>query len=525
MGTYINIGNIPFQSALNGEYIDKSELISVINATLNTERRFSCVTRSRRFGKSLAAKMLCAYYDKSCDSRQMFSHLKIYNDPSFSRHLNKYVVVYIDMSKMVSIFKDCEDIVERIQDTITKDIIDNYPDIATRQEEPFQDYLLRINENTGEQFVMIIDEWDAICREFKPESKAIDTYISWFRGMFKDVNATRIFAGVYLTGILPIKKYKTESALNNFTEYSMILPGRLSGLFGFTAEEVTTLCTKYDMSLDEMKKWYDGYKIGKQQSIFNPNSVIQAIYNDECTNYWATTGAYENVAQYIQMNFEGLKDDIIKMLAGGRCKVNTTSFSNDLSIINCKDDVLTVLIHLGYLSYDGNTQECYIPNKEVSGEMVNAVNANGWDIVSNAIKESESLLYATLAGDEEAVAKGIELAHDQNTSILSYNNENSLSCVLSLAYYFARNNYIFHRELPTGKGFADIVLIPRPNVSLPAIILELKCDQNASSAITQIKDKNYKGIVSEYTGDIILVGINYDKKSKRHSCKIERYNK
>ena len=342
--------------------------------------------------------------------------------------------------------------------------------------------------------------------------------------MFKDVNAARIFAGVYLTGILPIKKYKTESALNNFTEYSMIVPGRLSGLFGFTEDEVTVLCTKYNMSIDEMKKWYDGYKIGKQQSIFNPNSVIQAIYNDECASYWATTGAYENVAQYIQMNFEGLKDDIIKMLAGGKCKVNTTSFSNDLSIINCKDDVLTVLIHLGYLSYDGNSQECYIPNKEVSGEMVNAVNANGWDIVSNAIKESESLLNATLAGDEDAVAKGIELVHDQNTSILSYNNENSLSCVLSLAYYFARNNYVFHRELPTGKGFADLVLIPRINVSLPAIILELKCDKNALSAISQIKDKNYKGIVSEYTGDIILVGINYDRKSKRHSCKIERYN-
>ena len=224
------------------------------------------------------------------------------------------------------------------------------------------------------------------------------------------------------------------------------------------------------------------------------------------------------------MNFEGLKDDIIKMLAGGKCKVNTTSFSNDLSIINCKDDVLTVLIHLGYLSYDGNSQECYIPNKEVSGEMVNAVNANGWDIVSNAIKESEALLNATLAGDEDAVAKGIELVHDQNTSILSYNNENSLSCVLSLAYYFARNNYVFHRELPTGKGFADLVLIPRINVSLPAIILELKCDKNALSAISQIKDKNYKGIVSKYTGDIILVGINYDRKSKRHSCKIERYN-
>ena len=524
MGTYINIGNIPFQSALNGEYIDKSELISVINTTLNTERRFSCVTRSRRFGKSLAAKMLCAYYDKSCDSSQMFSRLKISADPSFLTHLNKYRVIYLDMSKMLSIFSEREDIVACIQETVAKDIVENYPGIGIAPCRPFQDFLLRVAEKTGEQFIMIIDEWDAICRESRPESRAMDSYISWFRGMFKDVNATRIFAGVYLTGILPIKKYKTESALNNFTEYSMIMPGRLAGYFGFTKEEVHGLCARCDMDFDEMEKWYDGYQIGKRLSIFNPNSVMQALYNGECASYWAATGAYDNVAQYIRMNFDGLKDDILRMLAGGRCKVNTTSFSNDLSMIHCKDDVFTVLIHLGYLSYDGHTQECYIPNKEVGGEMVNAVNANGWDAVSKAIKDSEALLDATLAGDEETVAKGIESVHDQNTSILSYNNENSLSCVLSLAYYAARNSYIFHRELPTGKGFADIVLLPRRNVCLSAIILELKCDKNARSAISQIKAKNYQGIVTEYSGEIILVGVNYDRKTKRHTCKIEKCN-
>ena len=252
---------------------------------------------------------------------------------------------------------------------------------------------------------------------------------------------------------------------------------------------------------------------------------MQAILSGECDSYWAATGAYDSVAQYIGMNFDGLKDDIIKMLAGGRCKVNTTSFSNDMSIINNKDDVFTVLIHLGYLSYDREREECYIPNKEVGREMINAVNANKWTVVSNALAASEELLNSTLAGDEEAVAAGIEKVHDAETSILSYNNENSLSCVLSLAYYYAKNNYIFHRELPAGKGFADIVLIPRRHVDSPAIVLELKYNQDAETAIRQILEKNYVGVLTDYVGDVLLVGINYDKKSKKHSCKIERYQK
>ncbi|MGM9779361.1 MAG: AAA family ATPase, partial [Prevotella sp.] len=327
-----------------------------------------------------------------------------------------------------------------------------------------------------------------------------------------------------MTGILPIKKYKTQSALNNFIEYSMVQPRKLDRFFGFTKSEVQALCERHNMDSDEMERWYDGYQIGRESSVFNPNSVIQAVYSGECDSYWASTGAYENVNEYIKLNFDGLKDDIISMLAGGRCKVNTTSFLNDLTIINNKDDVFTVLIHLGYLAFDKTNKECYIPNKEVGDEMVNAVNASDWTILSDALESSEKLLLATLKGDEQAVAAAIDRAHDENTSILSYNDENSLSCVLSIAYYYARNEYVIHRELASGKGFADIVLIPRKHISKPAIVIELKYNKNVDSAIKQIKAKGYGSVLKDYVGEVLLVGITYNKTTKRHSCSIERLN-
>ena len=520
MGTYINIGNAGFQRARNSEYVDKSELIRVVNGTLFTERSFSCVTRCRRFGKSMAAKMLCAYYDRSCDSRSLFEDLAIAGDPSFEKHLNKYPVIYLDMSAFTERFKN-DSIVDKIKEKLLDDILEAYPQVKARDDDDFMETLIRINEATGDAFILIVDEWDAICREFPSTSTAMDSYVGWMRRMFKDVNASRVFAGVYMTGILPIKKYKTESALNNFIEYSMVEPVDMGSFFGFTKDEVRALAAKYGADFDELEKWYDGYQIGDELSMFNPNSVMQAIRSRRCRSFWATTGAFDAVANYINMNYNGLKDDIISMLAGGRCKVNPTKFQNDMSIIRSKDDVLTVLIHLGYLSYNWRKDECYIPNREVAGEMVNAVEANHWEPVVNALQASEQLLEATLNGDAEAVARGIEIAHDENTSILSYNDENSLACVLSIAYYYAKNNYIIHRELATGKGFADIVLIPRKNVDSPAIVIELKVNKDADSAIEQIHRKEYPGKASEHANRLLLVGINYDRQTKQHTCVIE----
>jgi hypothetical protein len=304
----------------------------------------------------------------------------------------------------------------------------------------------------------------------------------------------------------------------------MVEPGDMGDTFGFTKSEVQVLAKKYHVDIDELEKWYDGYQIGDELSMFNPNSVMQAVLRQRCRSYWASTGAYEAVAKYIGMNFDGLKDDVITLLGGGRVKVNTTKFQNDMSNIQRKDDVFTVLIHLGYLSFNWKNNECYIPNLEVAGELANAVEDTDWKHVVKALEQSERLLQATLNGDEDTVARCVDLAHDEHTSILSYNDENSLACVLSIAYYYARNNYVMHRELATGKGFADIVLIPRKNVESPAIILELKYDKDADTAIDQIKRKEYPAKIAEYSGDILLVGINYDKQSKTHSCRIERWN-
>lgn len=521
MGTYINIGNSGFQSARNGEYVDKSALIPVVNATLETEFRFSCVSRCRRFGKSMAAKMLNAYYDQSCDSRSLFADLKVAKDPSFEKHLNKYPVIYVDMTSFVTRF-GYDDIIKRMNAEIIADIQRAFPEVPFMDDDDMMKYLIRIIETTGIRFFFIIDEWDAICREFQPGSKAMDEYVNWLRRMFKDVNATNVFAGAYMTGILPIKKYKTESALNNFIEYSMVEPGNMARFFGFTKEEVRQLSVKRNVDFDDLVKWYDGYQIGDELSMFNPNSVMQAVTRRRCRSYWASTGAYEAVANYIKMNFDGLKDDVIQMLAGGRVKVNTTRFQNDMSVIQSKDDVLTVLIHLGYLSFDWTKNECYVPNYEVAGELTNAVEDTGWTNIIKALQQSEQLLQATLEGDEEAVAQGVDAAHDENTSILSYNNENSLACVLSIAYYYAKGDYVVHRELASGKGFADLVMIPRKNVDSPAMVVELKYNKDADAAIDQIKRKQYPAKLDQYEGNLLLVGVNYDKETKKHSCKIDK---
>ncbi len=533
MGIYINRGNSEFSDIISHEYVDKTSLIPLINATLNSESRYSCVTRCRRFGKSMAANMLCAYYDKSCSSRELFRGLKAEQDSSFETFLNKYHVIYLDVTSFTARPEFRKNIVRTIQNEIIYELKEAFPDVRYKENSDLMDVLSAIREYTGEKFFFIIDEWDAICREFPerqklkgdPETVAptiLDEYVMLLRRLFKTQASNKVFAGAYLTGILPIKKYNTESALNNFCEYSMIDPAFLASCYGFTNEEVQTLAERHGASMESLKLWYDGYKIGSETSIYNPYSVMKALQRRSCRSYWTTTGAYDSVITYIQMNFEGLKDDIIRMLAGERVYVDTTEFLNDMHIVRSKNDVLTVLIHLGYLAYDEDAQECYMPNKEVADEMNNAIKATLWEPLVRTIQNSKALLESTIAGNEEAVSKAIDVAHDEHTSILSYNDENSLACVLTVAYIWARNEYIIHREYATGKGYADLVMIPRRNVAKPALVIELKFNHTADTAIDQIKRKQYPAKIAAYTGDLLLVGINYDKETKQHSCKIER---
>ena len=522
MGIYINRGNESFRQIRRSEYVDKSGLIAVVNKTLFTRQKFSCVTRCRRFGKSMAAEMLAAYYDHSCQSRELFADLQIAQDPSFEEHLNKYPVIFLDMTSFITRYKSDATIVDRIQEALKADLHDAYPQVELKADDDAMAFMQRIALSTGERFVFIIDEWDAICREFSPGTKAMDHYVDWLRRMFKGVESVDVFAAAYLTGILPIKKYKTESALNNFLEYSMVEPRKMAKYFGFTRDEVQALAEKHDMDFDEMEQWYDGYQIGDEPSVFNPNSVMQAVDTGRCRSFWASTGAFDAIAGYINMNFDGLKDDIIRLLTGGRVKVDTTKFQNDLSVIQSRDDVLTVLIHLGYLSFNWRRNECYVPNYEVQGELANAVENTHWTQLTETLRQSERLLESALNGDAEAVAQAIDVAHSDNTSILSYNNENSMACVLAIAFYAARADYVFHRELPTGKGFADLVLLPRKNVSKPAMVLELKYDGTTGTAIDQIRERRYPEKVAQHVDDLLLVAVSYNREQKTHECKIEK---
>jgi hypothetical protein len=313
----------------------------------------------------------------------------------------------------------------------------------------------------------------------------------------------------------------------------MLEPGDMAHYFGFTHAEVEALAQKYGMPFDELEKWYDGYQIGDEQSMFNPNSVMQALMRRRCRSFWGKTAGYDIVANYIKMrstlvallakNFEGLSDDIITMQAGQRVKVNPNTFGNDMHEVTCRDDVLTVLIHLGYLSFDWRVEECYLPNREVAIEMENAIRKNNWKPVIDAIEASERLLGFLLRGDAEAVATGVERVHRQEVSLFKYNDENSMACVISLAFYAARNDFHVHREYQTGDGYADLVLIPRKNVNKPAVVIELKYDKTTVTAISQIKQRHYPEKVAEYSGDLLLCGISYDREAKTHSCQIEHW--
>ena len=310
-----------------------------------------------------------------------------------------------------------------------------------------------------------------------------------------------------------------------FDEFSMIEPGPLASYVGFTEAEVVELCKKYQMDMEDVKSWYDGYSFTEESSVYNPKSVVNCMRFKKIENYWNQTETFEALQIYIDMNFDSLKDDILSMLAGESVSVNTGSFTNDMTTFRTEDDVLTLLIHLGYLGYD-NTNKCvFIPNNEVRSEYVNSVSVSDWGEVSKALKNSSDTLNAIWQNRPKQVAEGIKNAHFE-TSHIQYNDENALSYTISLALYAARNFYTVHREFAGGKGFADLVFVPRKKFAdKPALVVELKWDKTASGAIQQIKRKNYCRSLEDYQGNLLLVGINYNVKTKEHECEIENYQK
>ena len=389
------------------------------------------------------------------------------------------------------------------------------------------DALSRVKDRTGQKFVVIIDEWDVIIRDGAITESIQDEYLNFLRGMFKGVEPTKYIQLAYLTGILPIKKEKAQSAVNNLDEFTMLQADELAQYIGFTEDEVKKLCEKYNRDFDKVKKWYDGYLLNGYQ-VYNPKAVVSVMTKGRFRSYWSETASYDVIVPLINMNYDGLKTAVIEMLSGAEVKVNVAAFQNDTEDIKSKDDVLTYMIHLGYLGYNENRKTAFVPNEEIRQELTTAVESKKWNEMLILQLNSENLLDATLDMDGVAVAEEIEKIHNEHVSVIQYNNENSLSSVLTIAYLSAMQYYFKPiREFPTGRGFAYFVFIPKPEYKndYPALLVELKWNQNAQTALTQIKTKKYPSSILNYTGDILLVGINYDKKSKEHQCLIEKYEK
>ena len=523
MGKYLNPTNKGFEIARNSKiYVDKTELIKYTNSVLDTEQRFICVSRPRRFGKSMAAQMLLAYYCKAYDSRPLFDGLKIEKDESFHCHLNRYDILFLDMQRFLNRAKSPKNLTAYLQKTVLSELKEVYADCIHPESSDLTAALETLAEKAGKAFIFIIDEWDCVFRETRNDAAAQKEYLDFLRDLFKGQTYVKL---AYMTGILPIKKYGTHSALNIFYEYSMTEPKEMAEYTGFTENEAEHLCREYGMDFSEMQKWYNGYKLKNVSHMYNPKSVVDALLNAEFHSYWTGTETYEALKVYMDMNFDGLKDSILEMMGNGRCRINYRKFQNDMTTFKSRDDVLTLLVHLGYLAYDETAKEVFIPNMEIYDEFENAVEGEGWDEVAKVLSASEDLLNATLRGDAAAVAFGIDRTHMDNTSILSYNDENSLSCVITLAYYSARKDYILVREFPAGKGFADIVFLPRIFSNKPALIVELKWNKSAAGAIHQIKERKYIKALESYSGDVLLVAVNYDKTAKKHECIIEKIEK
>lgn len=524
MGIYLNPGNENFQATLSRPiYVDKTEMLSVINQFISTDNKYICISRPRRFGKTIAGNMLAAYYSKGCDSKVIFSKFKISQAPDFEKNLNKFNVIKIDLNSEYQNIIDKEKLLQNLTNKIKAEFKQEFNQVKLDESDSLGESILKIYSQTKETFVIIIDEYDVLVREQISE-KLFAEYLSLLNGLFKSDTLRPAISLAYLTGILPIVRDKIQSKLNNFEEYTILDANELAEFIGFTSDEVQGLCKQYNIDYSECQNWYDGYSQHGYE-IYNPESVVKSILRKDFGSYWGKTSTYEAIAERIRQNFDGTKEDVIKMLSGESIDVNVTRYMNTMNSFTTKNDVFTYLIHLGYLAYDRVEKTCRIPNKEVRQEWFNAIEAEPeYKVTNKIIQASKELYKEMLKGNEELVAQVLDESHIHVTSNRSYNNEDALQSAIYLSFIYALNKYTCVKEMTSGKGFADVVYIPLHNTE-PAFIVELKRNSCSETALNQIKNKKYFDSLSHYSGNLIFVGINYDEETKKHECKIERFEK
>lgn len=539
MGAYVNPSNRGFKETLNSEcYIDKSGLIGFVNSKLFTKEKETSFTRPRRFGKTTACNMLAAYYSKGCDSSDLFKGLEIERDPSYHEHLNKHPVIYFDLFPFMyewssGKLKD-QTMVQYLESTLVEELAKEYPGVINKNVYTLNQAMFDIaslpltkeeeKNHESHQFIVIIDEWDMVLREAKDDEKMIEEYINFLRSIFRSKNTSDYLAGAYMTGILPIIRYDTQSALSDFKEFTMLKPKQLAKYVGFTSEDILTVCRKYNADPKRMKEWYDGYSFPDVGEVYCPSSVMTAAMDKDYSSHWPKTSAMESLTCYIYANYAGLKEAMNDLLDGREVKVNTDTFENRLDKVETRDKILTVLVHLGYLAFNLASKCVRIPNNEVRLQMLEAFAQSPSKEFFRRIERCEKVIEATKAMDAKTVASLISEIHDDRPPI-HYNDENALRYIVLMAYNNSPSaEYVKFEELSSSKGFVDILFRPEPLDNAPAILIELKYNRSAKAALQQIYDKNYLAYLKKdnYHGGVLLVGVNYSARTRKHTCKIEK---
>ncbi|MGN0029504.1 MAG: AAA family ATPase [Marinilabiliaceae bacterium] len=523
MGSYVNPGNNVIAADMRQDiYIDKSMILTELNKVFgsSTGSRL-CVSRPRRFGKTMVGNLVAAYYTSGADSRPLFEKLRISKTEGWDERLNRCNVIQIDLGEFYSRYGSEGDVTKTLNRLVVNEMRTEFPNAGIDVGDSIPEAVLSAFDETGKQFVVIIDEYDVMVRE-KVSQADFKEFLSLLNALFKSIACGRAIGLAYLTGIIPIVRDKVQSKLNNFTEYTMLQPMELAPYIGFTLPEVKEICERYGMDYDECLRWYDGYHIADGVSICNANSVVRAVKAREFADYWSQTGAYTAISDYIDGDYEGIREDIAVMAGGGEVEVDAGSFLNTLDSIVSKDDVFTYLIHLGYLAYNRKSETCYIPNGEIRKEWERALKRTvSYRPVVEMIKNSHRLLDATIEGDSDAVAQALDKAHQYVTSPFTYNDEGALQSAIGLAYFYATTQYTVVKEFHSGTGYADIALIPYV-ANRPPMVIELKMNEKPERGLRQIIDNGYADAFRDIEGEVILVAISYDKKTRSHTCIISK---
>ena len=532
MGQYLN-SKEPYdryKTVMKGPYfVDKTEILEELIPALEQEQRLFCITRPRRFGKTVMANMIAAFFSNTGEP-SLFENLSAAKQEQYRKHVGQHDVIYIDFSEMPRECHAYQDYITRIQDGLVRDIQEAYPELKIEKSAAVWDILSLVFDKTGHKFIFVMDEWDAVFHMSFITERDRENYLLFLKLLLKGKSYVEL---AYMTGVLPISKYSDGSELNMFLEYNMATRVRFSEYFGFTDEEVDTLYQRYlsrtkkpQITRESLREWYDGYHTAAGERLYNPRSVVCALTDNQLSNYWVSSGKYDSIFTYIRYNVDQIQNDLALMFAGEKIPSGIQEYAATAQELKTKEEIYSAMVVYGLLTYDNGM--VFIPNKELMGSyaaMMKKETSLGY--VYRLANISSQMLQATLAGDTDTMTRIIQYAHNTEVPILSYNNEVELSAIINLVYLAARDQYRVEREDKAGKGYVDFIFYPIRH-DQDCIILELKVDHTPEEAVAQIKEKQYalrfKGKLSEgerYTGRILAVGISYDKETKEHSCKVE----